>query len=193
MRPEYLFILINLSIALMITLVAYKKIRLPGAHSLIFLSLALVLWSSSYLLHEIFPLFLFGKFWTSILFFSTTIAASAQFTFALSYTNRSNWLNRFGVVFLGIMPVITQILFWVVPWHDIFFIRQSVMPIDPTSMGLWPKINLVMALNLKSLGVWSNINDLYIFGLIGASVFIFMDKFIQKPRGLSLPALQFHF
>jgi PAS domain S-box-containing protein len=168
----------------MITLVAYKKIRLPGAHSLIFLSLALVLWSSSYLLHEIFPLFLFGKFWTSILFFSTTIAASAQFTFALSYTNRSNWLNRFGVVFLGIMPVITQILFWVVPWHDIFFIRQSVMPIDPTSMGLWPKINLVMALNLKSLGVWSNINDLYIFGLIGASVFIFMDKFIQKPRSL---------
>lgn len=184
MRPEYLFLLINLSIGLMMTLVAYQKIRLSGSHSLMILSLSLVLWSSSYLLHEKFPFFVFGKFWTSILFFSTTLAASAQFTFALSFTNRSNWLNRFGMVFLGIMPVITQILFWVGPWHDIFFINQRVIPIDPASMGLWPNVNIVMALNLKSIGFWSNINDLYIYGLIGASVLILMDTFIRKPRPL---------
>ena len=167
MNYKVILLLINISIALVMAFIAHRKSKVPGAFSMTVLSWSLIIWSYSYLLHVIRPDLALDKLWIAILFSGMTCAASAQLTFSLSYTNHPGWLSRFAIILLAVMPLITQLLFWVKPWSAIFFQNQNALE------------------SLDFFGsAWGRITTFYLFNLTGASVLLLLDTYIRKPRPL---------
>jgi len=167
MNYKVILSLINLSIALAMAFIAHRKSKVPGAISLTVLSLSLIIWSYSYLLYEIQINVALNKLWIAILFFSMTCAASAQLTFVLSGTYHTNHLTRPAIILLGVMPLVTQLLFWIEPWGTILFHNQSALE----------------SLDFSG-SVWGRITTLYVFNLTGVSVLLLLDIYIRKPRSL---------
>ena len=168
MNFEFAALLINISITLMMVLSTYRKPRLPGSKSVIVLSAALVIWSLAYLLNNKQYDIITDKLVMAVVLFCMTIVASAQFTFSLSYSNHSRWINRSTLMLLGVMPVITQIVFWLEPWNNILFENQYLLKTD-TVFSFWEKTN-----------------TLYVYNLVSVSVLLFINTFVQKPRILFL-------
>ncbi len=162
-------LLLDIAIALTMAFLAYRKIRVPGAISLMILSLSLILWSAAYLVYDLHPDLGPVTILSALLLFSITIAASAQLTFSLSYTNHPNWLTRSVLLLLAVMPVTTQVLLWVKPWHDIFFKSSGLLNESEVFLSLWGKVNTI-----------------YIYNLILAGVLLLLDTYIRKPRSLFL-------
>ena len=81
-------LLINIAIALTVGLAVLQRSRIAGASSLSVLSLAVAIWLACYLLVEDPALRSLQPFLIATIYFTASIAASAQLTFALSRTNR---------------------------------------------------------------------------------------------------------
>jgi PAS domain S-box-containing protein len=169
MKFETLLLLITTGITLTIALGAFRRQTKPGAFSVLVLSSFLALWSAASLLYQNLPSRSLDNLWAGVILCSAIVAASATFTFCLSYTNRSSWITRTTLVLLGVMPVLTQILFWVKPWHDIFFGGTGGPGSQPVPAG-----------------PWTNISAVYIYTLVGVSVLLLLDVFVRKPRPLIL-------
>jgi PAS domain S-box-containing protein len=164
MNLEFIALLINAGLTLTLLLGAYRKPGVPGSKSVLVLLIALIIWSLAHLLNEKQYGLVSDKLLMSVILFSMTIAASAQFTFSLSYTNHSTWINRSTLILLGVMPVITQFIFWLEPWNNALFENQALL-----------KTDIVFSF-------WAKANTLYVYNLVSVSVLLFINTFVQKPR-----------
>lgn len=160
--------LLIVGISLIILVIALRKSKVPGAVSLVFLSSFLIVWASAYILYSLIQFGASDMIWMAVTYLCVTLVASAQLTFSLSYTNRSHWITPLSLSLLGVMPLLTQILFWVGPWHAIFFAN--------------PIGNFTHALSFA--GLWATINTLYMYNLVVASLLLLIDIFIRKPYPL---------
>ncbi|HEX2696821.1 MAG TPA: histidine kinase N-terminal 7TM domain-containing protein [Anaerolineales bacterium] len=165
MNFEISALLINIAIALIVALIALRNSKAAGSISLIVLCIFVTIWSLSYLVYENPKLYLSSQLLIATVFLSSTLSASAQLVFTLSYTNRSRWISRSTLILLSVMPVLTQILFWVQPLHTFFFDNRS------------PDLA-----NFMPTGLWTRINDIYIYSLVGASVLLLLEIFTHRPR-----------
>lgn len=168
MNFELVVFFINIVLALAMVPGVYRRPRDLGSISVLILFIAQVIWSLAYLLNTGAQGVVSDKSLMAIVLFCMTIAASAQFTFSLSYTNHSDWINRSTLVLLAVMPVITQIVFWLEPWHNILFENQALLKTD------------------IAVSFWARANTLYVYNLVSVSVLLFINTFIQKPRVLFL-------
>ena len=168
MDSELTILILNLALAIVIAMIAYGRLKVPGAISLIIFSASLGIWSCSYLALHLFSNPSLGQICTSVIYLSSAIAASTQFTFSLSYTNRSTWISRPVIGLLGVIPLLTQILFWVKPWRLIFFTNSYEYANHFILTGLWDKI-------------WS----IYLYQLLGAGTILLIDDFVRRPRPLA--------
>jgi len=168
MDSEITILILDLGLVLAIALIAYRRAKVPGAISLIIFSASLAIWSCSFLVFALFSSPLIDRICTSVIYLSSAIVGSALFTFSLSYTNRSNWISRPLIGLLGIIPLLTQILFWVEPWRSIFFVNSYQLGGHLTFTGPWDRI-------------WS----IYIFELVCAATLLLIDDIIRRPRPLT--------
>ncbi|HEY6073152.1 MAG TPA: histidine kinase N-terminal 7TM domain-containing protein, partial [Anaerolineales bacterium] len=163
--------LIILGAAIIIAAVARSRLNNPGAESLLVMALAIGLWAIAYLVRDNYRLAQAEPLEMAVVYLSILVAASAQFTFALAYSNRMIWRTRLVILLLAVLPVLTQLFFWINPIHSVFF--QDTNP----NLGLLP-------LN----GTWARVVALYMYSLAGASVLLILDVFSRKPRPLLLRA-----
>ncbi|HUH96330.1 MAG TPA: histidine kinase N-terminal 7TM domain-containing protein [Anaerolineales bacterium] len=168
MDPQTTILILDLGLAFAIALIAYRRSTVPGAVSLIIFSAFLAVWSCSFLVFALFSGPGLDRICTAAIYLSSAIVASAQFTFSLSYTNRSNWISRPMIGLLGIIPLLTQVLFWVEPWRSIFFVNSGASAFHLTFTGRWDRI-------------WS----IYLYLLVGAGTLLLIDDFIRRPRPLA--------
>ena len=161
-------LLTNFLIALTAGLVFLWRSKKTDAKRLSILFLSISAWSVCILVFESFKLqgenqkILYSGLIAGIFFFST-IAVTIQLTLTLSTTNRSDWIRTPSLVLLGVMPVLTQLLFWATPWRGILFGGQAV-----------PFVFFA--------GLWGKVNILYLYCLVGACVLFSFDNFLQRPR-----------
>ncbi len=168
MNLEIVALLINISMLLVMVPRTFRKPKVPGSKSITSLTVILVIWVLAYLLNEKQFHLVSDKQLMAIILFSVTTAASAQFAFSLSYTNHKNWLNRSTLILLAVMPVLTQLLFWLEPWHNTLFQNQYISKTDIV------------------LSFWAKANSLYVYSLLSVSVLLLINIFTQKPRSLFL-------
>lgn len=130
--------------------------KTPGAGGINMLAVTIVIWSVAALsfafVPELFPL----KFLKSINYLCLTLAAYGQLFFAFVYTNRARWINPTVVSFFAIEPVLTQLFYWVDPINSVLFDQQ--------------------------IRIWEQVNLIYVSHVLAASLFLFMDTFLNKPR-----------
>ena len=158
MSIQSLSLLLVVILILTIGIVLLLRRKTPvSIGSLSMLVVIVAIWIMSYLLlRDVNKTHFSLHVLMSINYLCLTTAASAQLLFAFSYTNRTRWLTSITYIFLLIEPVITQILFWMEPSRVILF--------NPKTM-LWEQINLI-----------------YISHLLAASIFLFTETFLNKPR-----------
>lgn len=155
---------INILIALITGAVILRKLTNSGARSLIILCSSISFLSLCFLLLRNSAQSIQYLILTAGIYFSSTIAASAQLIFILSFTQRKRWLNRWSMLLLAIVPVFSQVLFWLTPWRSSLFGSRVDLP-----------NNL-----LFSTGPGSKLIALYIFSLTGASVLLLIDILLRK-------------
>ncbi len=167
MSLNILIPIISLISALVILAITFRKTRTLGAASVLVLAFAIALWSASRLVDQDASTTGSNILPTAVFLFSITLAASAQLIFALWYTNRPDWFTRSVLIFLTVMPVITQAVFWTGSLRELFFANPAGFASDPAFTGSWGKFTA-----------------LYIYNLSGASLLLLIDRFIRKPRSL---------
>ena len=173
MKPDTSIILLFVLLtAAAIGALALWKLKTPGAVSLVVMALSIVLWALAYLLEANQPASSSGRLVNAAIYLGMTTAASAQFAFALAYTNRIPWIPRLAILLLAVVPVLTQLLFWIEPAHSLYFAGR----------------NLLGASSPSGAGIWVRIVILYALGLVSCSVLMFLDAFRGRPRSLLLGA-----
>ena len=136
--------------------IRYRKA--PGAFSLLAMSAIIMGWSVAYLLY-ILKWFSFTAYaLTAVEYFCVTVTATAQLVFSLYYSGRGKWINRLTLSVLLLQPILIQLFFWTRPF-------DNALPIGPDN-------------------VWARFTTLYIVGLLSASIVLFFDAFMRKPRPL---------
>jgi PAS domain S-box-containing protein len=129
---------------------------------------SLILWTIAYIPQPDGLLPWAQRLLNALIFLGVTVAASAQLSFALSYTHRIPWTPRLTLVLLAVIPLLTQLLYWIKPAHDLFFVHGA----GPAASG-------------SSIeGIWTRLLGIYIFSIVGASILPFLDAFRGKPQNL---------
>ena len=165
---QNILLLLNTGIALFVAGLSLRKSNFASFVHLAVLSFTVAFWSLVYLLFNL-QFFYFPKslFISGIYFFST-IAGTVLFTFSMAYSNRSAWVKRLTILLLAVEPLITQILFWIKPTRELFFLERG---------------SLSIYLSLNS-GLWATVNTIYLYNLEIASLLLVTDIFSKKPRAL---------
>ncbi len=171
MNIQIIVLIIDLAIALAVNLAALRKPRTPAGLSLGLMALFVAVWSLCDLLAQQSALPVLLPSLAATIYLVSTLAASAQFTYVVWQSNREHWIHRLPLGLLAILPVVTQILFWVRPTHDALF--GSAEP--------------QTAIALFLVSTWGKVVAIYIFALMGAGVLLLWNTFLERPRSVFVP------
>ena len=131
MNQPVLFVLALLAVAALAVLLAVyigRRRTAPGAWPLVFLCLAVAVWSGAYAV-EIASQDLTSKlFWAKVQYIGIVTIAPAWFVFAIQYTARRSWFTRSlrNLSTLAIIPIVTLILVWTNEAHGLIWSRTSL-------------------------------------------------------------------
>lgn len=149
----FVYIALNIFVALYIAIVSYFKLSTEGGKSILGLSISSLLCYGTYLLFTLSPSDLTNIIRTTLTFIGIALAAITVFTFSLEFTHRPHWLNRFTISLLVIIPLSTQIMYWLPGTINLFQTRISLSTILGTS-GLLEKFNILYSYSLIAATVW---------------------------------------
>jgi len=156
-----IYIVLNICVATYIAIVSYLKSNMKGGKSILGLSLGSLLCYGAYLLYALSPSDLTETIRTAIIFFGMTLAAITLFTFSLEFSHRPHWIGRFTILLFAIIPLFTQIKYWLPRTMVLFQTRISLSTILGTS-ALLEKINILYRYSLIAAAVW----------LLGRAIFL---------------------
>jgi PAS domain S-box-containing protein len=150
-----LLLITILILAVGVVLILRRKA--PGSiDSISMMVVVVAIWIIANLLHNINKTYIPLNVLRSINYLCLAFAASSQLLFAFAYTNRTRWLTSTTYILLLFEPILTQILFWAESSRVILFNPES--------------------------RIWVQINIIYVSHLLAASIFLFTETFLNKPR-----------
>jgi PAS domain S-box-containing protein len=148
-----------LSAAIVIAAISLRRWSRPGARSLAVMSVSIGIWAIAHLLQQFESQRVPGALIAALFYLGATIAASAQLGFSLAYMIRIPWKPQRLLLVLAAVPVLTQLLFWIHPTHQLLFSQAD-------DLG----------------GIWARVVDIYIYTAVGVSVLFNLDAFRRKLR-----------
>jgi PAS domain S-box-containing protein len=161
MVESILFLVLNIFIATFVAVISYLKIRVRGGKSIFILSLASLVCYIAYLQFAILSSDPTDTIKKAATFFGMALAVTAMFTFSLEYTHRSHWINRPAIFLFSIIPLFTQIIYWL-PENIIPFQTQILLPVVWGSSASLERINILYRYSLTIATVW----------LLGRTIFL---------------------
>ena len=171
MNPQIFIIGVNLAIAIAVTVVVFR--RGPGAagRNIALLALFTAIWSACDLLLQRIGLVAFYPFLAATILLCSTLAATTKFVHVVWLSNREHWITRVPLVALAVMPILTQVLFWIKPSHQALF------------GGTEPHAGTLIFLG--SIG--GKMVAVYILSLMGAGILLVWDSYLARPRSAFMP------
>ncbi|HTP02261.1 MAG TPA: histidine kinase N-terminal 7TM domain-containing protein [Anaerolineales bacterium] len=171
MNLQTIIIFLNLSIALVIIVASRDRERVPSAVAIITMAVATALWAwCDLLLRQPSSIPAYASLAAALLL-SSTAAASAQLVFVIHQSNRQHWITRLPIGLLAIVPALTLFVYLIKPWHP----------------ALFGSAELHAGTLLFHGSIWGKIVIFYVFSLIGASVVLLWNAFLERPRSLWVP------
>ena len=163
----YLGIILALIIisSIPIILVSLQKKDSPGAISLIFFGIGLLVWSIAYGLYFLAPQnWLY--FWLSATYLFSSLTRLSLFIFSIRYTKNDHWLNRRTILFFLIEPVVTQVILSTNQIHGFFFARKAVELFGQS----------------HEIGPWFWISAVYNYSLLFMTIMIIAQSYLRLSR-----------
>jgi PAS domain S-box-containing protein len=172
MNIQNFLLLLNVGMALFIAGFSLRRSNMASSIHLAVLAFVVAFWSLTYLLFNL-QLVPFSKLlFVALVYLFSAIAASALLTFSLVFSNRSGWIRRFTIILLAVEPLLTQLLFWIQPTRELFFLGR---------------VQSSTFISLDS-GLWASVNAIYLYNFEIASLLLLTDIFSKKPRRLLFQA-----
>lgn len=114
-------LLLTASISAAAAILLWQRRVVLSAKPLLGLVIALCLWSASYSAFWLSTTPERQIFWLNVTYFGVVATPVLVLLFALTYTHREHRVTRSLVVWLSVEPVITLVLLWTDPLHELFF------------------------------------------------------------------------
>jgi PAS domain S-box-containing protein len=171
MSLQIVLVSMNLAIALIVSVADREKARMPAGKAITLMALCTAFWSFCDLVLRQPGFVRFYPFLAAAIFLSSMGAASAELVFVIWQSNREHWITRVPVPVLAIMPALTLLLFLIKPWHSLLF----------------GDTELHAGTLLFHSSIWGKVVIFYIFSLIGASVVLLWNSFLERPRSIFVP------
>jgi PAS domain S-box-containing protein len=163
----YLGFLLALVIIVSTTIISIsiRKRSAPGAISLIFFAIGLLIWSITYIF------FFYASqswiyYWLGAAYLFSSLARLSLFIFSIQYTNNDHWLNKRTFGFFLIEPIITQVILWTNHIHGFFFARRTIELFGQT----------------YQIGPWFWISAVYNYSLLLITILIITQSYIRLSR-----------
>lgn len=149
MNWPYVFALVvATTAAIYVSIMAWERRAAPGALSLIALGAAIATWTLTYAIHFSVVSDAARFFWLRATYLGVLTVPTSFLAFSIQYANQGQWLKKRVIALLTIEPLLTFILLWTDPWHNLFFGGKQ-----PNGMIL-------------NGGPWFWFNVIYSYGLI---------------------------
>jgi diguanylate cyclase (GGDEF)-like protein len=177
-----MILIVNAIIALVLAVLVGSKRFAPGSRSMVFMFVALAIWTFSYAMITFSHAIDTKIFWLKIENIGITTTASFWFFFAAEYTQNDKWLTRPVRGLFFIIPLVTLVLLFSGTWFGIYYTSAIPQNGGPLAVrgGFWYPFQLVQTYGLLLAGfillLWHMIRlrDIYrrqiAFVLLGLSV-----------------------
>ena len=165
MNWPYAFALVVSTVAaIYVSIVAWGRRTAPGARPLMALGGAIATWTLTYAIHFLVLTEQARFFWLRATYLGVLAVPTAFLVFSIQYANRGHWLKKRVVALLTIEPVLTFILLWTDPWHNLFF--GGNQPVGMIMNG----------------GPWFWVNVFYSYGLILFAMILLINAYRHTAR-----------
>ena len=165
--------LVATAAATYVCIVAWGRRAAPSAYPLLALGAGVAAWTLTYAVH-----FLVSEpeqfFWLRATYLGVLTVPTAFLVFSIQYANRGHWLKKKVIALLVIEPLLTFVLLWTDPMHNLFF-------------GNLPAVGMIMN---GGLGFWVNVVYSYILVFIAIILLIHAYRYTARPlRGQAAAVL----
>ena len=164
--PYAIALVVSTAAAIYVIIVAWGRKSAPGSRALMALGAGIAVWTLTYAIHFSVTTEPARFFWLRATYLGVLTVPTAFLAFSLQYGNRGRWLNKRAVTLLIIEPVLTLILLWTDPWHNLFFGGKQVV-------GM-----------ILDGGPWFWVNVTYSYGLILFAMILLIHAYRYTPRPL---------
>ncbi|HSK66888.1 MAG TPA: histidine kinase N-terminal 7TM domain-containing protein [Anaerolineales bacterium] len=140
------FLLISATLTLVAAVIAGGR-RVPGSFALSLLLLSMSIWSGFYALTWLSLPLPLKMFLPNITYIGVATVPTLFLVFALSFTQREEWLTRRRLFLLGVQPGITLLLVWTNRYHQLVFEQTALLGQDgfvllQMERGPWYTVNM---------------------------------------------------
>jgi signal transduction histidine kinase len=139
----------------------------PGAMWLSGMLVGMTAWAGFYALGLLTGSLELRLLWLKLNWMGSGFVPTCWLLFALAYSGRTEWINRWTVGALSAVPVATVVLGWTAPWHDLMWSNASVQ-----ERG-------VVTLLEYDAGLWYDVFDVYTYLLIGAATVLLVGMVLR--------------
>ena len=173
---QILALILDLGVVVVMALRGGAKAKSPAGRSLILLAIFSAAWSLCDVLFQ--SLHAASAVWViaAAVYLAAMVAVSAQLAFGLYHITFERWISRLPALAFAAMPILTQILFWIKPVHDMLFGKGVPETISQLFFG----------------SAWGRLSAVYVFLLIVAAVSFLWSSYLERrpdefmPDGLLL-------
>ncbi|MDQ7823695.1 MAG: histidine kinase N-terminal 7TM domain-containing protein [Candidatus Eremiobacteraeota bacterium] len=165
----YLF-LISLSIIIsgVLSYIAWKRQKQPGAFALFILAALVVIWSASSALEALAPDLELKEFWVNVQYFGYALLPAISFVMILDFVGLGYWLTRQRIGALLMIPILTIAAVWTNDFHHLMRSGIHFEYIDGlTFMG-------------KTYGSWNWVNIAYSYLALMASLAVLLRTMLHS-------------
>ena len=148
----------------------WRRRSKPGATPVVWVMLAVIIWSLGYVLQFTSTTLSGQIFATNIQYLGIVTLPVMWFAFSLEYTGHDKWLTRRNLFLLAIVPLATVVLAWTNGIDGLMWYGRHLETSGP------------FVIIAKTYGPWFWIHTLYSYLLLLSGVFFLLQRLFRPPR-----------
>jgi PAS domain S-box-containing protein len=150
-----------------VAIISSRRRAVIGATTLMWIMLALTLWSACYGIENLNPSLEWHKFWSRISYFGIVSVPVLWLIFAIQYVRQEKTPSARKFAWLWIVPLITIIMLWTNDWHGLVW--SSIQMVDLQGMQV----------QSVEYGLYFWVHAIYTYGAVLAGAVIFVRHSMQ--------------
>jgi len=154
----------------------YRRRRVMGASTLMWIMIALTWWSVVYAVENLSPALGWHKFWSMAQYLSIATVPVLWMIFALQYSQQETAPSMRSLAWLWIVPVITNLMVWTNDWHGLVWSKLELA-----------ELNGVILLGVEH-GLYFWVHAVYSYINIFTGIVIFIRQAAREDQAYRLQA-----
>jgi diguanylate cyclase (GGDEF)-like protein/PAS domain S-box-containing protein len=164
--PYVIALGVSTAAAIYVGIVAWRRRTAPGAIPLMVLAGGIAIWTITYAIHFSGVSDQARLFWLRATYMGVLVVPSMFLVFSIQYVNRGYWLKKKVIFLLSIEPLLTLIVLWTDPLHNLFLGKKLIEGV------------------ILDGGPWFWTNVVYSYGLILFAIFLLIHAYRHTARPL---------